>query len=73
VTWYRNGTLTTGSNGRLKLAVIANHLTFRAVPTTMLIVSAVDRPDAPAADAVSAFLSSTGPLDAWMDRIAQVR
>ncbi|SLJ87566.1 exosortase A [Novosphingobium mathurense] len=73
VTWYRNGDLLTGSNARLKLAVIGNHLLLRARPTTMLIVSATDTPDQPAAEAISRFVSSTGPLDAWMDRVAQLR
>lgn len=73
VTWYRNGDLLTGSNARLKLAVIGNHLTFRARPTTMLILSAVDRPGRPAADAVAHFLSSTGPPGSWIDHIVQVR
>lgn len=73
VTWYRNGGLLTGSNSQLKMAVIGDHLTFRAEPTVMLIISATDRPGEPAGDVIASFLSSIGPLDSWIDRIAQVR
>lgn len=73
VTWYRNGDLLTGSNSRLKLAVIGDHLIFRAQPTAMLIISAEDRPDEPAVHAVGHFISSVAPLDSWIDRIVQVR
>jgi len=73
VTWYRNGDLLTGSNARLKLAVIGNHLLLRRRPTTMLIVSAEETPAKPAAEAISHFLSSTGPPGAWMDRVEQLR
>jgi exosortase A len=73
VTWYRNGDLLTGSNSKLKLAVIANHLRFRARPTVMLILSAENKPGDPAAGRLTRFLSSIGSPDSWMDRIAQVR
>lgn len=73
VTWYRNGGLLTGSNTRLKLAVIADHLLFRARPTALLILSAEDAPARPAAASVEAFAASTGPLGAWMDRVGGVR
>lgn len=73
VTWYRNGGLLAGSNSQLKLAVIGDHLTFRAQPTTLLIISAEDRAGEPAADTVRRFLSSVGPLDSWIDRLVQVR
>lgn len=73
MTWYRQGRLLSGSNARLKLAVIADHLLFRAEPTTMLILSAEDAPRGSAQTSISAFRQSTGPLNAWMDRIAQVR
>jgi len=65
--------LFTGSNSRLKLAVISDHLILRAQPTAMLIISAEDRPDEPAARAIGHFISSVGPLDSWIDRIVQVR
>ncbi|MCJ2187298.1 exosortase A [Novosphingobium beihaiensis] len=73
VTWYRNGSLLSGSNTRLKLAVIANHLSFRARPTTMLILSAEDAAQAPAEQAIRRFRASTGPLGPWMDRMTRVR
>ncbi|HKT85383.1 MAG TPA: exosortase A [Novosphingobium sp.] len=73
VTWYRNGGLLSGSNAQLKLAVIGDHLSFRAEPTAMLIISAEDAAGEPAADAIAHFLSSLGPLDSWIDRIVQVR
>lgn len=73
VTWYRNGTLLSGSNTRLKLAVIANHLMFQARPTSMLILSAEDSPPGSAEQAVRHFIASTGPLDSWMDGMTRVR
>lgn len=73
MTWYRQGGLLSGSNARLKLAVIADHLLFRAEPTTMLILSAEDAPRGVAQDSIAAFRQSTGPIEVWMDRIAQVR
>ncbi|MEE4451088.1 exosortase A [Novosphingobium resinovorum] len=73
MTWYRQGGLLSGSNARLKLAVIADHLLFRAEPTTMLILSAQDAPRGSAGQAIAAFRASTGPLAGWMDRIGQVR
>ncbi|WP_255406147.1 exosortase A [Novosphingobium sp. CF614] len=73
VTWYRTGDLLTGSNARLKLAVIANHLLFQARPTAMLILSAEDSPKGSARQAIQRFQASTGPLDSWMDRVTQVR
>lgn len=73
VTWYRNGDLLTGSNLRLKLAVIANNLLFRARPTAMLILSAEDTPKGAADQAIRRFQASTGPLDSWMDRMDRLR
>ncbi|WP_232491993.1 exosortase A [Novosphingobium kaempferiae] len=73
VTWYRQGELLSGSNARLKLAVIADHLLFRAEPTTMLILSAEDSPRGAGESAIYAFRASAGPLAGWMDRVAQVR
>ncbi|MBC2666351.1 exosortase A [Novosphingobium flavum] len=73
-TYYRTGSLLTGSNMRLKLANIADRLLLRPRPTMLLILSA----EAPAGSdeperAVNAFRASAGPLDRWMDRVAQVR
>ncbi|EJU11781.1 exosortase A [Novosphingobium resinovorum] len=73
VTWYRQGELLSGSNARLKLAVIVDHLLFRAEPTTMLILSAEDTPRGRAEQSITAFRASTGSLARWMDGIAQVR
>jgi exosortase A len=73
VTWYRNGGLFSGSNASLKLAVIADHLLLRTEPTAMLILSAEDSPRGAAATSIAAFRASTGPLDAWVDRVIQVR
>lgn len=73
VTWYRTGNLFAGSNARLKLAVIADHLRFRARPTAMLILSAEDAPRGAGERAVTQFSAAAGPLDAWLDRVTQVR
>ncbi len=73
VTYYRTGTLISGSNTRLKLANIANRLLLRERPTLMLIVSAEDAPGAPAQAAIRAFEGSAGPVAEWMDRVATLR
>ncbi len=73
VTWYRNGDLLTGSNARLKLAVMGNQLAFRVRPTTMLILSAEDGAVASPHDTVARFLSSIGHPGPWIDRIVQTR
>lgn len=73
LTWYHTGALTTGSNARLKLAVMADHLLLRARPTTMLILSAEESPGQPAHAAIRDFAQAAGPLDEWMDRVAAVR
>lgn len=72
-TSYRTGDLTTGSNARLKLANMRDRMLLQARPTTMLIVSAEDRPGKPAADAIVRFRHASGSPDRWMDRIAGVR
>lgn len=72
-TWYRSGGLLTGSNARLKLANITDRLLLRARPTATLILSAEERPGHPAEAAIAAFRRSTGPVAAWMDRVAGVR
>lgn len=69
-TTYRTGTVTTGSNLRLKLANIADRLALRARPTTLLILSSEDRePNA----SLRAFRASVRPLGPWMDRVTQTR
>jgi EpsI family protein len=73
VTWLRTGDLLTGSNGRLKLANMRDRLLLRARPTMILILSAEAGHGPPPEDAIRAFLTATGPIDAWMDRIAAIR
>ncbi|HUD27554.1 MAG TPA: exosortase A [Novosphingobium sp.] len=73
VTWYRTGDLLSGSNARLKLAVIRDHLLLRARPTATLVLSAEDRPRGTAQQSIAAFATSTGRLDSWVDRVIQVR
>ena len=71
-TYYHTGDLLTGSNARLKLTNMLDRLLLRARPTTLLILSAEEQGgDAP--EALDAFRRSAGPLDAWMDRIVDVR
>ncbi|MCB2072588.1 MAG: exosortase A [Novosphingobium sp.] len=72
-TWYRTGELITGSNARLKLANMGDRLLLRRNPTTVLILSAVEREGKPAVEAIEAFRRAAGPLDQWMDRVAAVR
>ena len=69
-TYYRTGSLVTGSNMALKLANIGDRLVLRAVPTQMLILSAEG---ADGEVALAAFRQSTGPLGPWMDRVGGVR
>lgn len=71
VSYYRSADLLTGSKIRLKLANMADRLVLKEEATMMLIISAEDAPDMPGPAAITRFLSSTGPLPAWMDRIAQ--
>ncbi|MBV1917440.1 MAG: EpsI family protein [Sphingomonadaceae bacterium] len=73
LTWYRTGSLLTGSNARLKLGNMADRLLLRARPTAMLIVSSVDRNGVTAEDDIRGFLHDAGPVDQWMDRFGGVR
>lgn len=72
-TYYRTGSLLTGSNARLKLANISDRLMLRPAPTMLLILSTDRQPDARQAEAIAAFRAATGPLGQWMDRIGAVR
>lgn len=72
-TYYRTGSLLSGSNLKLKMANMQDRLLLRARPTTMLILSAEDRPGFPAEAALAEFRQSAGPVDQWMDRIGSVR
>jgi exosortase A len=72
-TYYRTGSLLTGSNMQLKLANIADRLVLRERPTMLLILSAErDRSGDPAV-AIAAFRTAAGSPDQWMDRIAQLK
>lgn len=73
LTWYRTGALTTGSDVGLRLATMQDRVLLRARPTTVLILSAEERKEHPAHDAIAAFRHAAGPLDQWMDRMAGVR
>ncbi|WP_284125633.1 exosortase A [Parerythrobacter aestuarii] len=70
-TRYRQGDMLSGSATDLKLATIGDRLLLRAEPTTMLILSAVERPDQQPDGAIASFRHSTGPLGPWIDRIVQ--
>lgn len=72
-TYYRTGTLLTGSNARLKLANIADRLRLHAAPTMLLILSTDHGSDAEQAAALEAFRHSAGPLRPWMDRMGAGR
>ncbi|MGV3510582.1 MAG: exosortase A [Novosphingobium sp.] len=74
-TFYRSGNLFTGSNGHLKLRNILDRLLLRERTTATLILSSEDdlSGQPPAEASLRAFVSATGPLDAWMDRTASVR
>lgn len=73
VTFYRTGSLLSGSNAHLKLAIIRDRLLFRVRPTAMLILSAEDAPRGAAQQSISAFRASTGALGPWVDRVIQLR
>ncbi len=72
-TYYRTGTLLTGSNIRLKLANIEDRLLLRPRPTMVLILSAEAGTASTPEASLAAFRQATGPLDAWMDRMARLR
>ena len=73
LTWYRTGTLLSGSNAQLKLANITDRLLLRPRPTAMLILSAEQRPGRDAAGALRAYRQAIGDPGQWMDRIASGR
>lgn len=70
-TFYRSGSLLTGSNLRLKLAAMRDRLLLREHPAMLLILSAQSEGGISGDASVAAFRRSAGPLDAWMDRIAE--
>jgi exosortase A len=67
LTWYRSGSLLTGSNLVLRLHAMANHLLLRREVTAVLIIAASNRQNRDPADAMAAFLAATGPIDRWID------
>ena len=73
MTYYRTGSLLTGSNTRLKLANITDRLLLRPRATALLILSAEQRPGHDAARALAAFRAAIGDPGQWMDRIGQAR
>ena len=73
VTWLRSDDLLTGSNTKLKLANMRDRLLLRARPTMTLILSAEAGHGSAPDEAIRAFLAATGPVDAWMDRMARIR
>ena len=72
-TWYKTGSLLTGSNARLKLANMADRLLLRRRATAVVIVSAEERPGHPAEHALTRFVAAAGGPGAWMDRVAATR
>ena len=72
VTWYRSGNALTGSNVRLKITNMFDRIRLRAPATAMLILSAIDSENMSSTEAVRTFLDDAGPVDGWMDRIAEV-
>lgn len=73
VTWLRTGDLLTGSNTRLKLANMEDRLLLRPRATMVLILSSEAGEGAAPEESIRAFLSATGPIAPWMDRMARVR
>ncbi len=76
-TYYRTGSLLTGSNVRLKFANIGDRLLLHPRPTMVLILSAEESKlagsEASREANLAAFRQAAGPLDAWMDRLARLR
>lgn len=72
-TCYRHGALLTGSNARLKLAVMADRVQMQSRPTVLLVLSAEERPGHDGARSIAAFRAAAGPLGAWSDGIAGLR
>ncbi len=72
-TSYRTGTITTGSNVRLKLATMQNRIFLRQRPTIMAILSAEESEAQDAAISITAFRSALNDEGEWMDRIAGVQ
>ena len=67
------GKVLTGSNARLKLAVMRGRLLLDENPTALLILSAEDRGGVAPESDIAAFRHAIGPVDVWMDRVAKLR
>ncbi len=72
-TWYRSGSLLTGSNARLKLANIGDRLLLRTRPTAVLILSVEQMGSNDLQSALSGFHGAIGEIGPWMDRIGEGR
>ena len=72
LTWYRTADLLTGSNARLKAAILQDKLVLRARPKMVLILSAEEREGKPAEDAIAAFRKAIGSTGHWMDGVAGI-
>ncbi len=72
-TYYRTGTLLSGSNIKLKLANIEDRLMLRPRPTMVLILSAETAKGGAPEESLKAFRHAAGPVDDWMDRMAGLR
>ena len=72
-TYYRTGTLLSGSNIKLKLANIEDRLMLRPRPTMVLILSAETAKGGAPEESLRAFRHAAGPVDDWMDRMAGLR
>jgi exosortase A len=70
LTWYRSGTLLTGSALALRLHAMHDHLLLQPQTTAVLILSASDRFNPDPAAALASFLASVGPVDRWIDAMA---
>lgn len=73
VTWYKNGSVITSSDSRLRLENMKNRILLRAEPTMMLIISAEEQGDHSAEASIKAFIQSAGPIDSLMQNLAQAR
>ncbi len=68
-TSWRIGDITTSSVTRLTLEAMRDKLFLTPRPALMIIVSAEDTPDHPAAETIADFRRSTGQQNIWMDRL----
>jgi exosortase A len=69
LTWYRSGTLLTGSALALRLHAMHDHLLLQPQATAVLILSASDRFNPDPQAALASFLATVGPVDRWIDAL----